>query len=100
MRVNHSVEYVSAEGASVNQAESYFARLRRAEFRHPSPNQRQPAAAYANGNGVAREPPPRRQRHPLEPDRDRRACSTEIGDLGRLLASSKGYGMTEQTVPD
>jgi transposase-like protein len=31
-RVNHSVEYVSADGASVNQAESFFARLRRSEF--------------------------------------------------------------------
>jgi len=31
-RVNHSVEYVSEDGASVNQAESYFSRLRRSEF--------------------------------------------------------------------
>jgi hypothetical protein len=31
-RVNHSVEYKSAEGADVNQAESYFSRLRRAEI--------------------------------------------------------------------
>jgi hypothetical protein len=31
-RVNHSVEYVSVEGASVNQAESFFSRLRRAEY--------------------------------------------------------------------
>jgi ribosomal protein L37AE/L43A len=31
-RVNHSVEYVSADGASVNWAESYFSRLRRAEY--------------------------------------------------------------------
>jgi transposase-like protein len=31
-RVNHSVEYVSDDGASTNQAESYFARLRRSEF--------------------------------------------------------------------
>ena len=31
-RVNHSVEYVSDDGVSVNQAESYFARLRRSEF--------------------------------------------------------------------
>lgn len=31
-RVNHSIEYVADDGANVNQAESYFARLRRAEF--------------------------------------------------------------------
>jgi ISXO2 transposase-like protein len=31
-RVNHSVEYVSADGASVNWAESYFSRLRRSEY--------------------------------------------------------------------
>jgi transposase-like protein len=31
-RVNHSVEYKSEEGADVNQAESYFSRLRRAEI--------------------------------------------------------------------
>jgi transposase-like protein len=30
-RVNHSVEYVAADGANVNQAESFF-RLRRAEY--------------------------------------------------------------------
>jgi transposase-like protein len=32
LRVNHSAEYKSEEGASTNWAESYFARLRRAEF--------------------------------------------------------------------
>jgi hypothetical protein len=32
MRVNHSKEYVGDDGASVNQAESYFSRLRRAEY--------------------------------------------------------------------
>jgi hypothetical protein len=32
MRVNHSAEYVSDDGASVNQAEFYFSRLRRAEY--------------------------------------------------------------------
>lgn len=31
-RVNHSVEYVAADGANVNQAESFFSRLRRAEY--------------------------------------------------------------------
>jgi transposase-like protein len=31
-RVNHSTEYVSEDGASVNQAESFFSRLRRAEY--------------------------------------------------------------------
>jgi transposase-like protein len=31
-RVNHSVEFKSEDGACTNQAESYFARLRRAEF--------------------------------------------------------------------
>jgi hypothetical protein len=31
-RVNHSAEYVSEEGANVNQAESFFSRLRRAEY--------------------------------------------------------------------
>ena len=31
-RVNHSVEYVTDDGVNVNQAESFFARLRRAEF--------------------------------------------------------------------
>jgi ISXO2-like transposase domain len=29
---NHSTEYVGEDGASVNQAESFFSRLRRAEF--------------------------------------------------------------------
>jgi transposase-like protein len=33
-RVNHSVEFVSDDGASTNWAESYFARLRRGEFGH------------------------------------------------------------------
>jgi transposase-like protein len=32
MRVNHSVEYKSEDGASTNWAESYFSRLRRSEF--------------------------------------------------------------------
>ncbi len=31
-RVNHSIEYKSADGACTNQAESYFARLRRSEY--------------------------------------------------------------------
>jgi hypothetical protein len=31
-RVNHSAEYVGEDGASVNQAESFFSRLRRAEY--------------------------------------------------------------------
>jgi transposase-like protein len=31
-RVNHSVEFMGEDGACTNQAESYFARLRRAEF--------------------------------------------------------------------
>jgi hypothetical protein len=31
-RVNHSAEYVGEDGANVNQAESWFGRLRRAEF--------------------------------------------------------------------
>jgi transposase-like protein len=31
-RVNHSAEYVGAEGENVNQAESWFSRLRRAEY--------------------------------------------------------------------
>jgi transposase-like protein len=31
-RVNHSVEFMAADGACTNQAESYFSRLRRAEF--------------------------------------------------------------------
>jgi hypothetical protein len=31
-RVNHSAEYVGAEGQNVNQAESFFSRLRRAEY--------------------------------------------------------------------
>jgi hypothetical protein len=33
-RVNHSVEFVSDDGASTNWAESYFARLRRGEIGH------------------------------------------------------------------
>jgi hypothetical protein len=32
MRVNHSKEYVGEDGANVNQAESFFSRLRRAEY--------------------------------------------------------------------
>jgi hypothetical protein len=31
-RVNHSIEYMSADGACTNDAESYFARLRRSEY--------------------------------------------------------------------
>jgi transposase-like protein len=31
-RVNHSVEYVAEDGANVNQAESWFSRLRRAQY--------------------------------------------------------------------
>jgi ribosomal protein L37AE/L43A/transposase-like protein len=31
-RVNHSVEYVTEDGANVNQAESWFSRLRRSEY--------------------------------------------------------------------
>jgi ribosomal protein L37AE/L43A len=31
-RINHSVEYVAEDGANVNQAESWFSRLRRAEY--------------------------------------------------------------------
>jgi transposase-like protein len=31
-RVNHSVEYVADDGANVNQAESWFSRLRRAQY--------------------------------------------------------------------
>lgn len=32
MRVNHKIEKRAADGANINQAESYFARLKRAEF--------------------------------------------------------------------
>ena len=32
MRVNHSIEFKSEDGACTNQAEWYFSRLRRAEF--------------------------------------------------------------------
>jgi hypothetical protein len=31
-RVNHSVEYVAEDGTNTNQAESWFSRLRRAEY--------------------------------------------------------------------
>jgi ISXO2 transposase-like protein len=31
-RVNHSVEYVAADGTNTNQAESWFSRLRRAQY--------------------------------------------------------------------
>jgi ribosomal protein L37AE/L43A/transposase-like protein len=31
-RVNHSIEYVAEDGANINQAESWFSRLRRAEY--------------------------------------------------------------------
>src|SRR5450830_376784 len=31
-KVNHSVEYMAADGTNNNQAESYFSRVRRAEF--------------------------------------------------------------------
>jgi hypothetical protein len=47
-RVNHSVEYVSEDGASVNQAESYFSRLRRSECGIHHRISGQHLQAYAN----------------------------------------------------
>jgi len=52
-RVNHSAEYVSEDGASVNQAESFFSRLRRAEIRRPSPDQRPVPLPVRKRNGLA-----------------------------------------------
>jgi transposase-like protein len=47
-RVNHSVEFKSADGGCTNQAESYFSRLRRAEFGVHHRISGQHLAAYAN----------------------------------------------------
>jgi transposase-like protein len=47
-RVNHSVEYVAADGANVNQAESWFSRLRRAEYGVHHRISGQHLQAYAN----------------------------------------------------
>ena len=44
-RVNHSAEYVSEDGSNVNQAESFFSRLRRAEYGMPDPRSPQQQAA-------------------------------------------------------
>jgi len=48
LRVNHSVEYRSDEGGCTNQAESFFARLRRAEFGQYHRISGQLLHAYAN----------------------------------------------------
>src|ERR1051325_10600434 len=45
---------------------------------------------------MAREPSPASQRHALEPDNRRRAGASEVGNLGRLLASEKGSRMSEK----
>src|SRR5690348_17255656 len=44
---------------------------------------------------MARELSPASQRHALEPDYRRRPGASEVGDLGRLLASEKGSRMSE-----
>src|SRR3954471_2974996 len=45
---------------------------------------------------MAREPSPASQRHALESDYCRRAGASEVGNLGRLLASEKGSRMSER----
>ena len=47
-RVNHSVEFMGTDGACTNQAESYFARLRRAEFGQHHHISGQYLSQYAN----------------------------------------------------
>jgi transposase-like protein len=47
-RVNHSVEFMGEDGACTNQAESYFARLRRAEFGQHHHISGRHLAQYAN----------------------------------------------------
>ncbi len=47
-RVNHSVEFMGEDGACTNQAESYFSRLRRAEFGQHHHISGRHLAQYAN----------------------------------------------------
>ena len=53
-RINHSVAF-SKDGACTNQAESYFSRLRRAEFGQRQSHQRPIPARLCIGDCVARE---------------------------------------------
>ena len=58
-RVNHSAEYVSEDGASVNQAESFFSRLRRAEYGVHHRISGQYLYQYANEMAWREDQPPR-----------------------------------------
>ena len=67
-RVNHGVEYVAADGANVNQAESWFSRLRRAEYGVHHRISGQHLQAVCGRNGVARGSPPRAERAAMAAD--------------------------------
>ncbi len=89
LRVNHSREFKSDEGACTNEAESWFSRLRRAEIRHPSSDQRSVPLSVRKRDGVARGSPPRAERLALAPGDGCRVAPSEIGNLARLLAAER-----------
>jgi ribosomal protein L37AE/L43A len=86
-RVNHSVEYVAEDGANVNQAESFFSRLRRAEYgiHHRISGK----YLIRQRDGVARGQPARPERDAMAMRGRRGAAASEIGSVARLLAARR-----------
>ena len=86
-RVNHSAEYVAADGANVNQAESWFSRLRRAEYRRAPPDQRPASSSLRRRNGVARGSPPRAERPAMAADHRGRAAASDVAKRGAAIGA-------------
>ena len=87
MRVNHSREFKSDDGACTNQAESWFSRLRRAEMGVHHRISGRYLYQYANEMAW-------REDHRREPERAAMAADhrlgpspSEIGNLARILAA-------------
>ncbi len=88
-RVNHSAEYVAADGANVNQAESWFSRLRRAEYGSATPDQRPASSSRMRRNGVARGSPPRAERAAMAADDWGGAAASDVRNMARLLGRAR-----------
>jgi hypothetical protein len=65
-RVNQSVEYKAEDGANVNQAESYFSRLRRAEIGQHHRISGSPASSIRERSSLEGGQSPPTERHELE----------------------------------
>jgi hypothetical protein len=78
-RIDHSKLYSDLSGVDTNGAEAFFSRMRRAEIGHHHHIAGQYLVRYAQGERVARGPPPGGKRHPGSCRRDAGYGSTDLG---------------------